>query len=65
MLTVSFAWTLAGDQLDLDLLGDPAAWPDSHELLEREAMPVMADDAMLDGPDLAALDAFELAPLRS
>jgi ribonuclease HII len=55
--------TLAGDQLDLDLLGDPAAWPDSHALLEREAMPVMADDAMLDGPDLAALDAFELAPL--
>jgi hypothetical protein len=57
--------TLAGDQLDFDLLGDPAAWPDSHELLEREAMPVMVDDAMLDGPDLAALDAFELAPLRS
>jgi ribonuclease HII len=57
--------TLAGDQLDLDLLGDPAAWPDSHELLEREAMPVMADDAMLDGPDLAALDAFELASLPS
>ena len=56
--------TLAGDQLDLDLLGDPAAWPDSHALLEREAMPVMVDDATLDGPDLAALDAFELAPLR-
>jgi hypothetical protein len=49
--------TLAGDQLDFDLLGDPAAWPDAHELLEREAIPVMADDAMLDAADLAMLEA--------
>jgi ribonuclease HII len=48
--------TLAGDQLELDLIGDPAAWPEMHELLEREAVPVMADDAMLDEPDLIALD---------
>jgi len=49
--------TLAGDQLAFDLLGDPAAAPDVHERLEREAVPVMADDAMLDAEDLAALDA--------
>ncbi|HEX3428666.1 MAG TPA: ribonuclease HII [Candidatus Limnocylindrales bacterium] len=55
--------TLAGDQLDFDLLGDPAAAPELHEWLDREALPVMADDAMLDGPDLAALDAFELSPI--
>jgi len=55
--------TLAGDQLDFDLLADPGASPLTHELLERESVPVMADDAMLDGPDLAILDAFELAPL--
>jgi ribonuclease HII len=48
--------TLAGDQLDFDLLGDPAATPALHERLEREAVPVMVDDAMLDGPDLVALD---------
>src|SRR5437773_3930348 len=50
--------TLAGDQLELDLLADPAAWPDVHELLEREATPVMADDAMLDAADLAILEAI-------
>jgi ribonuclease HII len=48
--------TLAGDQLDFDLLGDPAATPALHERLEREAVPVMVDDAMLDGPDLVRLD---------
>jgi ribonuclease HII len=52
--------TLAGDQLDFDLLGDPAAAPDVHERLEREAVPVMVDDAMLDGPDLLMLDAAAL-----
>ncbi|HLO35065.1 MAG TPA: ribonuclease HII [Candidatus Deferrimicrobium sp.] len=55
--------TLAGDQLDFDLLGDPGASPDLHDLLEREALPVMADDAMLDAADLASLDADDLAPL--
>ena len=45
--------TLAGDQLDLDLLGDPAASPETHDLLERELVPVMADDAALDALDLA------------
>ena len=50
--------TLAGDQLDLDLLGDPIASPATHELLERELVPVMADDATLDALDL---DALELA----
>ena len=40
--------TLAGDQLDFDLLGDPAASPETHDLLERELVPVMADDAALD-----------------
>ena len=50
--------TLAGDQLDLDLLGDPTASPATHELLERELLPVMADDAAL---DLADLDLLELA----
>src|SRR3954466_10880164 len=40
--------TLAGDQLDLDLLGDPIAAPELHEMLEHESVPVMADDAMLD-----------------
>jgi ribonuclease HII len=48
--------TLAGDQLDLDLLGDPAASPATHELLERELMPVMADDAALDLDDLVTLE---------
>ena len=50
--------TLAGDQLDLDLLGDPIASPATHELLERELVPVMADDATLDALDL---DTLELA----
>ena len=48
--------TLAGDQLDFDLLGDPGAAPAIHELLDRQAVPVMADDAMLDADDLAAMD---------
>jgi ribonuclease HII len=44
--------TLAGDQLDFDLLGDPSASPELHELLEDQLLPVMADDAALDLPDL-------------
>jgi ribonuclease HII len=48
--------TLAGDQLDFDLLGDPAATPALHARLEGEAIPVMVDDAMLDAADLASLD---------
>ena len=44
--------TLAGDQLELDLLADPAASAETHELLARELTPVMADDAMLDAADL-------------
>jgi ribonuclease HII len=48
--------TLAGDQLDLDLLADPAASPAGHERLERELLPVMADDAALDLEDLATLE---------
>ena len=48
--------TLAGDQLDFDLLGDPAASL-IHEVLERELMPVMVDDAALDAEDLVALEA--------
>ena len=51
--------TLAGDQLDFDLLGDPSASPELHERLEQELVPVMADDAALDLPDLERL---ELAP---
>jgi ribonuclease HII len=50
--------TLAGDQLDFDLLGDPSAAPEIHDLLEGQLLPVMADDAAL---DLADLDALELA----
>lgn len=50
--------TLAGDQLDFDLLGDPSASPELHELLVDQLLPVMADDAALDLPDL---DALELA----
>jgi ribonuclease HII len=50
--------TLAGDQLDFDLLGDPSASPELFELLEDQLLPVMADDAALDLPDL---DALELA----
>ena len=49
--------TLAGDQLELDLLADPvrlggrrtSCWPAS-------STPVMADDAMLDALDLDALE---------
>jgi ribonuclease HII len=48
--------TLAGDQLDFDLLGDPSAAPATHELLERELLPVMADDAALDLDDLERLE---------
>ncbi len=48
--------TLAGDQLDLDLLGDPSASPDTHEMLERELVPVMADDAAFDLVDLTSLE---------
>ena len=51
--------TLAGDQLDFDLLGDPSASPEIHELLDRELIPVMTDDATL---DLADLEALELSP---
>ena len=59
--------TLAGDQLDFDLLGDPAASPDLHDRFEREAVPVMADDAMLDMSDLLVLDATspELEPVAT
>jgi len=49
--------TLAGDQLELDLLADPAASPETHDLLERELVPVMADDAALDALDLTSLEA--------
>jgi len=48
--------TLAGDQLDLDLLADPGASPTTVEILEREFLPVMADDATLDLPDLETLE---------
>jgi ribonuclease HII len=48
--------TLAGDQLELDLMGDPAASAMTHELLARELVPVMADDAMLDALDLESLE---------
>jgi ribonuclease HII len=56
--------TLAGDQLDFDLLADPAASPSTHDLLERELVPVMADDATLDAADLLELDAAELIDLE-
>jgi hypothetical protein len=49
--------TLAGDQLDFDLLGDPSASPEIHDVLERQLVPVMADDAALDADDLLALEA--------
>src|SRR5947208_4033015 len=39
--------TRDGDQLDFDLFGDPGASPSTHDLLERELVPVMADDATL------------------
>ncbi len=56
--------TLAGDQLDFDLLGDPGALPELHERLGREAVPVMADDAMLDAPDLLVLDVGSADPFE-
>ena len=49
--------TLAGDQLALDLLGDPAASPDLHDLLQQELVPVMVDDAALDAGDLITREA--------
>jgi ribonuclease HII len=48
--------TLAGDQLDFDLLADPNASDETVGILEREAIPVMADDAMLDADDLVLLE---------
>jgi ribonuclease HII len=48
--------TLAGDQLDFDLLGDPSALPELHDRLEAELMPVMVDDAMADEADLFRLE---------
>ncbi len=48
--------TLAGDQLELDLLADPSASEETHERLAHELVPVMADDAMLDAPDLMLLE---------
>jgi len=48
--------TLAGDQLSLDLLADPAASSEAHDLLARELVPVMVDDAMLDADDLESLE---------
>src|SRR6187397_3620634 len=51
--------TLAGDQLELDLLADPAASIEAHELIARELTPVMADDTAF---DLADLDRLEVLP---
>jgi ribonuclease HII len=48
--------TLAGDQLDFDLLGDPSAVPAIHDRLEAELVPVMVDDAGLDEADLFRLE---------
>jgi ribonuclease HII len=48
--------TLAGDQLELDLMGDPSASPATYELLERELVPVMADEAAFDALDLVMLE---------
>ena len=55
--------SLAGDQLSLDLMGDPSASRETVELLERQLVPVMADDADLDRLDLASLDlgSFEVS----
>jgi len=47
--------TLAGDQLELDLKADPSASAETHEMLARERVPVMADDSMLDALDLVSL----------
>ena len=51
--------TLAGDQLAFDLLADPNASAEAVEILDREAIPVMADDAMLDLPDLVRAGACD------
>lgn len=51
--------TLAGDQLELDLMADPSASPAVHARLERELVPVMAVDATLDALDLRLLDLTE------
>src|SRR4051812_9183281 len=48
--------TLAGDQLDFDLLADPSASAETYDRLAGEMVPVMADDAMLDALDLASLE---------
>jgi ribonuclease HII len=53
--------TLAGDQLSLDLVGDPSASPETHELLEAQSVPVMADDATFDLTDLDLLDVVGVA----
>src|SRR6186713_1267629 len=45
--------TLAGDQLDFDLLADPSASAETYDRLVGELVPVMADDSMLDALDLA------------
>ena len=48
--------TLAGDQLDFDLLADPSASTETYDRLAGELVPAMADDAMLDALDLASLE---------
>ena len=48
--------TLAGDQLDFDLLADPSASAETYDRLVGELVPVMADDSMLDALDLASLE---------
>jgi ribonuclease HII len=48
--------TLAGDQLDFDLLADPSASAETYDRLVAELVPVMADDSMLDALDLASLE---------
>jgi hypothetical protein len=48
--------TLAGDQLDFDLLADPSASAETYDRLVGEMVPVMADDSMLDALDLASLE---------
>ena len=52
--------TLAGDQLSMDLMGDPSASLETVELLERQLLPVMADDAALDASDLLELDLADI-----
>ena len=48
--------TLAGDQLELDLLVDPSASRRPTSCWPASSSPVMADDAMLDALDLEALE---------